>query len=424
MKTNYFTKVENKYVFNVSLIFWHLFIALSTIAVVLSIVVFLWSIIPPIERKVVKQPYPEKKQYPEPVKVLLSELKFEDAKQVEVLPPPPKQVKQDVAKEEPKVYEDTRGKTEYDASLNTLKNLIPPAKYKNYWTGSGSWSYPYGERYWTVYNQEKYRQWNISKAGIEDKLKSTYRKSNAGNFPEKKQLLDAYITVLKLLPEEKRIEALEFLINYTSSDINQNVNVNQAISRVVVKLKGEKNIEYINYLAVFCNNNPTDGAQFVEYISSIIDKFDIQQRSKIIEDLTSSYYNFFSQNFAKQKEATNLIIPMLNQLKGEDHSKTLLKYYRIYLQKNYERDNSIAQIDIEHQEEIKKIDIQYENEKSISNQKHYENENTKTEYRYKSLIVIGGGIILFVLIASILVFLSIQRSVRRIEEKILEKVTT
>jgi len=85
MKTNYFSKVENKYVFNVSLIFWHLFITLSTLAVVVCLAIFLWSIIPASQREVEKKPYPAKKQYPEPIKVELNELQIEVTK-VETLP--------------------------------------------------------------------------------------------------------------------------------------------------------------------------------------------------------------------------------------------------------------------------------------------------------------------------------------------------
>ena len=37
MKTNYFTKIEDKYVFNLSLIFWHILIVLATLAIFISL---------------------------------------------------------------------------------------------------------------------------------------------------------------------------------------------------------------------------------------------------------------------------------------------------------------------------------------------------------------------------------------------------
>ena len=418
MKTNYFTKVENKYVFNVSLIFWHLFIALSTIAIMLSIIVFLWSVIPPMEHKAEKQAYPAKKEYPEPVKVLLSELKLEVVKPEEA-PQPQEPLEQAAVKPEAKEREDTRGKTEYEASLNTLKTLIPPTKYS--WTGSGYWSYPNGERYWTFYKQEKYRQWNISEAGIEDKLKSSYKISNASSFAEKKQILDGYITVVKLLQEASRLDALQYLMNNMSDNIAQNLKVCQAITKVVAKMQNEINTGYINELSAFSKNNPTDGSPFIDFVSTIIDKFNVQQRVKIIENLANSYYNFFNQDLGKLKESTELIVPMLNQINGENQSKTLMQYYRLYQAKNSERDMAISQINAEYQDEVAKIDSQYTIEQMEAAMKYQQKKMNKTEYRYKSLIGIGGGIFFIVLITTILVFLSIQRSVRKIEEKITQQ---
>jgi len=405
----------------VSLIFWHLFIALSTVAVMLSLVVFLWSVIPPIERKVEKQPYPAKKQYPEPVKVLLSELKFEEAKQVEVLPIPQESPKPETIRPEPKVYEDTRGIAEYEASINTLKKLIPPEKYP--WTGKSHWDYPQGPKMWEFYQKEIYRRRVVDEAGLEDKLNLSYKRSNISKYPEKKQLLDAYIGVVKLVSEEKRLDALYSLIDHVSTNFNQNINVFQAIASVAIKMKEEKNIGYINTLGEFSNNYPNENVPFIDYVSNVIDKFNIQERSKIIENMITSYHYFFKQDIAKLKEATDLVVPMMSQIKGENHSKALIQYYRLFQQKNLDRDNSIAQIDYEYKEEVGKIDYQYDLEQVNWTQKHYEKISKKADYRYKSLLVIGGGILLFVLIASILVFLSIQRSVRRIEEKIIQQTT-
>jgi hypothetical protein len=415
MKTNYFTKVENKFVFNVSLIFWHLFIALSILGIALSFLVFLWSIIPPSKRTVVKKPYPEKQRYPEPVKVSLNDLKLEETKPEEILKEP-EQVPPAAAQPEQPTYEDTKGKTEYETSLNLLKELIPSAKYP--WTGSGFWTYPYGERYWTVYQQAKYHQWNITEPGVEDKLNSSYKTAKAKNYPDKKQVLDGFISVVKPLPEDKRLSALQYLMGNVANEITQSVNVSQAIARVVGKMPGEDNISYINLLAVFGKKNPKDGARLIDYVSTVIDKFDALQRVKIIDGLTSYYSIYFSQNFPKQKEATDLFVPMLAQIRGEYHPKALKQYYELYLGKNYERDNVIAQIENEYQQKVGEIDSQYVSENAQATAAYAKKIAIKVASLGFSLMGIGASILLIVLIASILVFFSIQRSVRRIEEKI------
>ena len=201
MKRNYFTKVENKYVFNISLIFWHLFIALSSLAIVISLLVFLWSLIPSSHKKVVKQPYPAMKQFPPPVKVTLNELNLTGVKK-EKAP----QVAPEFVQAKPKSNEvaviDTTGEYNFNKSINTLKELIPPSKYQ--WQSSGFWRYPYGKRYWEFYKQEKYRKWVITKNGINDELGFIYKKIDAKNFYDKSQILGGFISVVKILPESER----------------------------------------------------------------------------------------------------------------------------------------------------------------------------------------------------------------------------
>jgi hypothetical protein len=415
MKTNYFTKIEDKYVFNISLIFWHVFIALSTVAIVLSVIVFLWSVIPPQERKVIKQSYPEKQQIPAPVAVMINELSFEEAGKVEA--PPVQEINHaEVAKRKEIEYEDNQGEEEYNASINALKKLIPPSKYS--WAGSGYWTYPYGERYWEVYKQERYRQWNIKEASVEDKLEKSYRVSKATTYINKKQLLDAYTTVVKLFPEEKRLGALQYLMDNVSNNVSQNINVCQSVSKVIDKMDNEKSISYMNQILIFGKKNPNDGSPFIDYISTILDKFDIQKRAKTIDLLINSYYNYFNQNFEKQKEATDLFIPMLAEIKGEYHPKALMQYYGLYIDKNYEREKLITKIDNEYQQKIERINNQFMKDQALAAAELEERKIVKAGFRYKSILGLGGGILLIVLIGTLLVFLSIQRSVRKIEEKL------
>src|ERR1035437_10386076 len=290
LKSTYFTRVENKYVFNISLFFWHLFIALSSLVLVVSLLIFIWSIIPASHKDVEKKQYPTKRQYPEPVKVALNELQLEVTKE-EAPPVAPEQV-QTTAVTTQQPIEDTKGKVEYDASLNTLKTLIPPSKYS--WQGSGNWSYPYGERYWTFYKLEKYRQWNSTEAGIEEKLKTAYQRTKANNYIDKKLILDGYISVVNPLSEEKRLGALQILIINVADNISQNLNICQSLSKVVSQMPKEENISYLNQLALLGKRNPNDGSQFIDYIATIIGKFDYSKRAEIVDRVTTGYNNYFS----------------------------------------------------------------------------------------------------------------------------------
>jgi len=412
MKTNYFTKVEDKYVFNISLIFWHLFIAIATLSIVVSIFIFLWSVIPSSERKVEKQAYPAKQEYPAPVMVAINELNLEEIKQVDPLPdiqitytPPAKQV-----------YEDLTGLDEYENSLKVLKTLIPPSKYS--WDGKGDWYYPQGKRYWDTYQNEIYRKWIASEPGIEDKLKTSYKTSNANNYLTKKQILDGYINVLKVLPEEKRLNSLEILMNNLANNIDQNLKTFQSLVGVVSIMKNEKNNAYLRQLVLFGNRNPNDGSALIDYTASIIAKFDTSQRVSIINNLLNGYYSYFNQQLPSQKEATDLFLQLIPQIKASVQSKAINQYYSLYINKNISRNNKIQQIEQQYQAAMNQVDNDYALEISKAQIEFESNKEVKHEYRYKSMLGVGSGILSIVLIASVLVFLSIQRSVRRIEEKI------
>lgn len=414
METSYFTKVENKYVFNLSLIFWHLFIALTTLTIIVCLVVLLWSLTPAAKKKIEKQPYPEKAEYPEPVKVSFNDLKLDDIRQIET-PPVQEIIQIDSTPEIFKPIESYEGKEDYEISLNTLKTLIPPSKYS--WEGSGYWTYPYGERYWTFYKQEKYRKWNISQAGIMEKLEKAYKNSNVKTFPEKKQLLDAVINIIKLLPENNRLNALQYLIEDVSDNMVQNINTYQSIAKVANKVP-DGNLIWIYRLSSFGERYPVDGPRFIDYISTIIEKFDSSVRSTVIEGFINSYYGHFDQNLNKQKESTDLFIPLLTQIKPDLQSYALSQYFTLYVQKNYERDVEISKIENEYQQKVSEVELQYESDLLTSEMEYQNKKVKKAELRLKSLFGIGGGVMVIVLIATLLVFLSIQRSVRKIEEKI------
>ncbi len=413
MKTNYFTKVEDKYVFNISLIFWHIFIILSSLAILISLAVLLWSLIPAQHEKVVKKPYPTMKQFPPPLKITLNELNLGGAKEQKA----PHYTKESVQRTAPQQsIKDTTGKNRFENSLNVLKTLVPPTKYS--WKGSGYWNYPYGERYWNYYKQERYRKWIVTKNGINDELNYVYRTVSAQNYTDKKQLLDGINSVIKLLPETERLKALKYLLNNTSRNIKRNLNVWRSLTNVVSKMKQAGSVIYINQLAAFGNKNPNDGSRFIDYTAKVIDNFEVNQRTSIINRLVYSYYNYFGQNFDKQQEATNLFLPLVAQINAKQQTKALMKYYGLYLTKNYNRNRTIDQIKSDHQQAINNINNQYRIEQQQALVEYGIKTMAKHKLRDSSLLGIAGGLVLIVLIAVILVFLSIQRSIKKIEEKI------
>ena len=415
MKNNYFTKVENKYVFNLSLIFWHVLITLATLAIVVSLMALLWGAIPVFHKKVVKEPYPEKKEYPAPIKVAFTELKMTDLSKVEL----PK-IDIEMAVPQPKEQqplEDLTGKVEYDALLDTLKILIPPTKYP--WEGKGAWVYPQGERYWIVYRREEYRRWISTEGGIIEKLTASYRKANAKTYIEKKQLLDGYISLVRQLPESIRLGALETLTNNVADNVQQNNDILMSMVKVVRKIDIVENSSVIGLLSAFGKNNPSDGIPFIDYAATIIDKVDKTQQLDFIVNMRFAFYSSFNQDLNIQKEATDLYVSMLSQIPSNQQVQALNQYYNLYIDKNRKRNDQIRQIDFDYQKSIDLIDSQFELAQQQAQMEFEAKKTSKERLRLKALSGIGGGVLLIVLIATFLAFLSIQRSVRKMEEQLL-----
>ena len=410
MNTQYFTKVENRIVFNVSLIFWHLFIALAILSIIVGVAIFAWSLIPSSQKKVEKQEYPAMPPLPEPVKVDFSELNTDDVVDVEKMT----EIKKPILNK-PAKNQSGDNPSQYDASLNELKKMIPTAK----WEGESYYIYPYGQRYWDVYKTEKYRQKVITEVGVVDKLDNIFREANASSYNEKEQVLDAIILVIKHLPEEKRFQGLQFLLENISKDISQNVQVFSNIAKMVSQMPNDENLDYIQQLAYFGKYNPSEGFLCIEYLSEIINNFNKAIRSNFVDAFISNYYNYFGSNFNQQKEATDLFLPMVPQIERGNEISSLNKYYSIYINKNYSRAQEIAQIENEYQKKIQDIDSQFRINETSAIMEYQAKKLNKQEFRLKSLMAIGICIVVIVLIGTFLVFLSIQRSVSKIEQKII-----
>jgi hypothetical protein len=412
MKNNrYFSKVEDKYVFNLSLIVWHFIIMLASIAAAAGILVFIWTIAPTWKEKVKKDPYPVKTEYPAPVAVGLSDLNLQQAT-TPALPQKefvaePENVKQEVVI-------DTTGLANYTVSFNVFKTLFKESD----WSGSGYWSYPYGKEYWDFYQKEKYRTWVVSQPGIQSKLEYAYRKMDAESYPPKKLLLDGYTDVLKNRPLDVRAQLFDLLTAYNTQTVNSTYQNCVSLSKLLFTLPNNVDIKNIEYTLSFIRRYESSGNELIDYTSSILKKISLSQRAAVLSTIRNSYSSFFDREFSKQKEATDMFLTLLPEIKESDQNNLLNQFYRVYTIKNRERNQKINQIELEYEYKVNQVEEKYEERLYSAEIKYNSRKQIKATYKYRSLFVVGGGILLIVLIGTILAFLSIQRSVRKIENKI------
>jgi len=389
MKLSFLETFEEKFYFKTSHLFWHFLTGLGGLALVAGILLLLWSITPSF------RPGVKKTKYPEPVKVAVEEIKLKiqppvKPKEISIVPDT---VAQPMVTEvaPPAVTPADPAETTYNATLDSMKILLPPEKFR--WDTKGHWEQNWYERRWVV---DVY--------GINDRLRSIFNELNAEDFASKKQLLDAYNALLALFPESLRFSVLKAAIEFSKTDVTTSVaNVN--LLKASVANFTIYNSDYLEKFATFGKKNPRDGGAFIEYVNTIMPQFKPEVRMSILTTLISSYYNYFNL-IEKQQEATNLFLAMLPNFEAKDQVNALTEYYRAYVEKNYYREREIAQINSEYESNLNHAESVVAHKKEI-----------KAKYRGIGLKAIGASVVFIAFLALFLVVLSIQRNVKLLREE-------
>lgn len=239
--------------------------------------------------------------------------------------------------------------------------------------------------------------------GINDRLKSDFRKVNAKDYTTKKQLLDAYISLLSVFPEKQRLKVLKSAIEFSKTDIPTSV-ANIELLLASLPNFSTDNADFLQTLARFGRKNPRDGRAFIEYVNNHISKFSAEVRRPILTTLVSSYYKYFNL-IEKQKEASDLFLEIANGFAPENQVKALSTYYKLYHDKNVDRKRQIAN-----------MEKQYKSKLSHAESILYEKKARKATYRALGWKVIGGSVVFIAFVALFLVLLSIERNIKQIRE--------
>lgn len=398
----HFTKYEEKYVFNISLSFWRLWVGLAGLALVLGLLFFLWGIIPAFKSSV------NKGTYPPVVTISLQEL------QQEVLP-----AKKSAAAKTEKSTQTSGsvatssvqqqslpapGEVEYQSMLDSLKALIPPKKYA--WKSRGHWEYPYGKDYWEYYRTSRYRKWKVDRLGIKDRLKYAYARAKADDYLTKKELLNGYISVVSQFPEEKRPAVLEAVCTYTRDSLLQSLSNVQLLSESIPNFSTEST-DYLKKLATFGKKNPNDGGAFIGYTNGILNRFDAGVRFKALQAMMQRYYKHFNNRIDLQIKITDEFLTFAADFEPEYQVRALEKYYELYLNNHARRMAA-----------IERIEDDYSRELSYAASQHYQAKANKAEWRMWGLYAIGGGVVVIAFLALVLALLSMQKNLERIYESL------
>lgn len=381
MLPKFLTKVEEKYVFKLSTFVWHFIIGISSLAALAGLLLLIWGIIPSIKKNV------EKAQYPPVEKINLEEVLNEINPPAQVKNTPEPSVTQ--TQQSPLSGTD-KDATAYNSSIEKMQKLIPPPKYT--WAPQGYYNY-WNE--WVVYNK-----------GLFGYLDDIYRDLSLNSYGEKKQLIDQFNIILAKFKEEKRPYVISPMLEVCTISLAQSISNLQLLTKSTAIFPPE-NTDYVEAVGNFIKNNPTEGVSFIEYCNNNLVKFHADNRYSILRIMIRYYYSNYNNKFQQQKEITDLFLPMLAKLNKENQVKAFDIYNNLSVNKNRQREYRINEIESSYQVETMQAELDYQASRV-----------KKAENRVLGLYGLGSGIITVAFIALMLVLLSIQRYIKKIEGKI------
>jgi len=433
MKQDKFSKLENNYYYGISRVFWHIIIGLGSLAIIGGIVVLVWSQIPASQDKVVRVNQPVKKSYPKATGVSLGELMKTLPKGAELT-----KIKNDITlvtevkntiieKVEEDNKRDTVGLSKLNKQIDILKKIIPFNENKILWEGQGYYTFNSSrDKKMFKKNNIKYshlRHWiSTSKSIDREFIKITDNrnlKSNVG----KAALLASYNDLLKNVNKEKRASLLKnYLIPFYTSKkgLGKSVNIIETISKIIKLIDSKEQIEGFRVLVQFSRYNPNDGLGLQEFQQSILQKFELNQRLNIIKTINNEYSNNYDFQLTSIIDNTKQFMPMLPGFKGDQQPVALKNFYRLFKNKNKNRDQQIQQIDDEFASEIREIDKIYKNELQQAKADLLLKQDKKIEMKLMSYKSIAYGLGVVLLISLILLVLSMIRNVNRLAEAMLQ----
>lgn len=369
---------------------------MATVGILAGVLLLLWGIIPAFKSS------PDKEQYPPVASVSADDINNrllpKKLKPTTTTPRQSNKYTEEVEDESQQMLE----YGEYNNALDTLRTLMPDSLYA--WGSSGYWSYPYGQQYYDYYRDERYRNWVVSVLGIPEQIGKACNGSNITSDTEKKQFVLACAKFVKTFPLDKRGKPFTAALRVIQTSITKSISNLTILGTLSERLLKEKPDTLVD-IAGFIDANPSDGAALLEYSLTVIDSFHTASRIEAVLTMANNYYRHFNNKLERQKEFTNLFLPMAGKFPDSLQAQALHQYYEMVITKNVEREREIRRIDAQHANALELAEIEYQQAKE-----------KKSEQRSYGLYGVGAGIATIAFVALLLVLLSIQRYLRRIVE--------
>ena len=436
MKQSFLSVLENKYYYAVSRYFWHLVIALGLLGIGAGILVYVWTLVPPSKREVIKQMTPAKPAYPDLKNVALKEImaalpkKKSHNAQAEALRKI-NEMTDDVGsetyqEEQATALIDSAALATFNKALGQTKALIPVAYNPDFWS----------DRYETYFNSPRdkkmyhkthdpnLRHSRLVSSGFKTRFINFTRRNKLTSYYDKATLLQIYNRTLEKFDIDQRkkfINQIGLLLPVKSLGSRQIEKRLTAIGLLLDQVAADQQIKFFGTLWDFIRNNPNDGIPLLQYLAKHIDKVPYLIRIDFIKKVLNEYTGHYNNNLYGLEEATNHFYSDIAKIPTSDVPEALKVYYKIYRKNNRKRTLKIAKIDHDYNRKLAGINRKYQIELAQAQADYNRAYYKKQSWRAWSYKGIFAGFFTLLLISLILLILSMIRNVNRLTEAMYEQ---
>ena len=381
-----FLKLEERYQFPVSRAFWHFIVAIGAVAAIVGAVIIAYGMLPVFKEKIQKEAYPKQE-----------EVQTDEVKRCYAA----KQPNTNETEVEESMGTPVTATMHSTVNFDTLKKSFPETDYS--WTYQAA-VYQNRANYWGGSDRVLVK---AEKPGLEKILIEYLEKVAPKSSETQQRIVDnlAYLTLYFDVKSRGQIlgAATDWLdgANDVTSIMQSWPSLANAVSQ-----KTQNPVGLFQNMANFAKHNPDNGVQVLVHALPILALGDSLSKTRIFKVTTRGYHMI--GNFDTWSNATDRFLEMKEL--HSDVVSSLPCYYKLVQEKNASRSVTIDRIDAKYVDSEEKAIAEAESKKA-----------KRSESRKLGLIIFGIALSTISFFSLMLVLLSIQRTMVRIESELRDK---
>ncbi|MBK9537496.1 MAG: hypothetical protein IPO12_01875 [Flavobacteriales bacterium] len=414
MMGSVFTRFENQVVFRIARGFWHIFVWVSWAAIVLGVLAWLWSITPTGKREVSREAYP-----PE-IEVTARDLVF---KEPEPAPLPSVPSRPSV----PAVPWDGEEENDVDEGMSSLPDPLI-ARYGAYvdslahqhpgllWERQGQYritdqfKYNYYTKKGDQQMADRYRMFVPTGEGLRDRFERFFAQVAPKDYRLRIDLLRALFNELNAFGagDEGTLAVLQVVLRDMAHSAPTLVERWRRSFRFAVAFATDRRTKAFRHAVGLVGGMDDEkdrtNAAFMDSAIVSIHAFRTEQRWDAWRVMQQQRESRFMQEPTRLLALARAYLPLLNSVPNDHQAEGLSQFITLYLDRNHEREQIIAQINGRYQQALGEAQME-----------HQRKEANKRDLGEKAWMGVVGGVVVIALVALLLAVLSMQRAITRLQ---------